>query len=134
MCWRVNDTIILKAFSKAVHQRQANFGYKLRYLNTKIVYLIQCNPYSSKDNHHTKLGSERSVVTRLGNKLPSEFSFNVRFCDLFKYLALLNHLYENGTCDRGTLRANWTNHCLIKGDLRANGKVTTFAQKNHFLS
>ena len=97
------------------------FGYKLWCLNTNFGYLIQCDPYSGKGNHNAKLGLGGSVVARLVNKLPSEFSFNVTFDNLFTSLALLNHLPKNGVGGTGTLRANRTDHCPIK-DIKVIGK------------
>ena len=97
------------------------FGYKLWYLNTNFGYLIRCDPYSGKGDHNVKLGLGGSVVARLVNKLPSEFSFNVTFDNLFTSLALLNHLSKNGIGGTGTLRANRTDHCPIK-DTKIIGK------------
>ena len=65
------------------------FGYKLWCLNTNFGYLIQCDPYSDKGDHNARLGLVGSVVARLFNKLPSEFSFNVTFDNLFTSLHLL---------------------------------------------
>ena len=61
------------------------FGYKLWCLNTNFGYLIQCDPYSGKGDHNVKLGLGGSVVAKLVNKLPSEFSNN-------QYLIIFLHL------------------------------------------
>ena len=90
------------------------FGYELWCFNTNFGYLIQCDQYSGKGNHNAKLGLGGSVVARLVNKLPSEFSFNVTFDNLFTSVALLNHLSKNGIGGTGTLRANCTYHCHIE--------------------
>ena len=91
------------------------FGHKLWCLNTNLGYLIQCNPYSGKGDHNAKLGLGESVVARFVTKLPSGFSFNVTFHNLFTSLALLNHSSKNGIGGTGTLRDNCNDHCPIKG-------------------
>ena len=57
-----------------IKSKPINFGYKLCYLKTILGNLIQCDPYSSKGDHNPKLGLEGSVVTKLVNNWPSEFS------------------------------------------------------------
>ena len=69
--------------------------YKLWCPYTNLSYLIQCDPYSGKGHHNAKVGLEGSVVARLVNKLPSEFSFKLTLDNLCTSLALLNHLSEN---------------------------------------
>ena len=101
-----------------IKSKPINFRYKLWCLNTNVGYLIQCDPYSGKGDHNVKLGLGGSVVARLVNKLPSEFSFTMTFDNLFTSLALLNHLYENRIGGTDTLRANCNDHYFIKGDLR----------------
>ena len=89
-------------------------GYKVWCLNTNFGYLIQCDLYSGKGDNNAKLGLGGSVVARIVTKLPSEFSFNVTFDNLFISLALLNHMSKNGIGGTSTLRANHTDHCPIK--------------------
>ena len=74
-----------------------------KWVNTNLGYLIQCYPYSCKGYHNAKFDLGGSVIARLVSKLPSEFSFNVTFDNLFTSLALLNNLSENGIGGTDTL-------------------------------
>ena len=97
------------------------FGYKVCCLDTNNGYLIQCDPYSGKGDYNPKLGLGGSVVTKLIQKLPSDFKFNVTFDNLFTSLNLLKMLAENGIGGTETLRASCRDKCLIK-DNKAIGK------------
>ena len=75
-----------------------NFGYKVWCLNTNNGYLIQCEPYSGKGDYNPKHGLGVSVVTKLIQKLPSDFKFNVTFDKLFVSLNLLKMETKGKLC------------------------------------
>ena len=72
--------------------KPTKFRNKLWCLNSRLGYLVQCEPYSKKSQTVPALGLGGSVVTKLMKPLPENLSFLVSFDNFFTSLNLLRYL------------------------------------------
>ena len=58
-----------------IEKKPIKFGYKLWYLNSRLGYLVPCEPYSGKSQTVPVFGLRGSVVTKPMKPLPENLSF-----------------------------------------------------------
>lgn len=82
------------------------FGFKLWCLNTRLGYLVQCEPYQGGGTQiDSDLGLGGSVVVDLLSELPSR-NYVIYIDNYFTSLKLLQKLKGDGIACTGTVRAN----------------------------
>jgi hypothetical protein len=84
-------------------------------LNTRLGYLIQCEPYKGSSRvYDGNLGLGGSVVTELTSKLPKNLPYRLYVDNFFTSPRLLDNLKEKGISVTGTVRVNRMEKCPLK--------------------
>lgn len=100
-----------------IRGKPVRFGYKLWSLNTRLGYLIQCEPYQGATpggNPYPHLGVGGSVVVDLIAELPNDIHFKLHTDNFFTSVKLIDHLTSEGIGIVGTIRANRVERCPLK--------------------
>lgn len=100
-----------------IRGKPVRFGYKMWCLNTRLGYLIQCEPYQGAGQGgqtYPHLGLGGSVVVDLISELPEGNHYKIHADNFFTSLKLLDHLTDEGIGLVGTIRANRIENCPIR--------------------
>ena len=91
------------------------FGFKVWCLNSRLGYLVQCEPYQgSSGSFNADLGLGGTVVTELIKKLPAGLPYRLYIDNFFTSPRLLDYLKELNISVTGTVRANRMEKCPLK--------------------
>ena len=105
-----------------IRGKPIRFGFKVWCLNTRLGYLLQCDPYQGKDSYlDRQFGLGGSVVRFLLSKLP-KLNYCVYIDNYFTSLRLLDQLRRDNVAAVGTIRANRIENCPVK-DVQLMKKV-----------
>jgi len=97
-----------------IRGKPIRFGFKLWCLNTRLGYLIQCEPYQGGGTQiDAELGLGGSVVADLLSELPKH-KYSVYIDNYFTSLKLLQKLKNDGVACTGTIRANRVEKAPLK--------------------
>jgi len=97
-----------------IRGKPIRFGFKLWCLNTRLGYLVQCEPYQGGGTQtDSELGLGGSEVMDLLSELPKRNYF-IYIDNYFTYLRLLQKLKEDGIACTGTIRANRVEKAPLK--------------------
>jgi Transposase IS4 len=98
-----------------IRGKPIRFGFKVWCLNSRLGYLIQCEPYQgASGSYDANLGLGGSVVTSLMENLPTEVPFKLFVDNFFTSTRLLDHLSKRNISIVGTVRANRMGKCPLK--------------------
>ena len=98
-----------------IRGKPIRFGFKVWCLNSRLGYLVQCEPYQgSSDSFSADLGLGGSVVTQLVKKLPPALPYRLFIDNFFTSRRLLDHLKTMSISVTGTVTANRTEKCPLK--------------------
>jgi len=97
-----------------IRGKPIRFGFKLWCLNTRLGYLVQCEPYQGGGTQiDSNLGLGGSVVVDLLSELPKRNYF-IYINNYFTSLRLLYKLKCDGIAGTGTIRANRVEKAPLK--------------------
>lgn len=97
-----------------IRGKPIRFGFKLWCLNTKLGYLVQCEPYQGGGTAiDQELGLGGSVVVDLLSELPKR-NYSIYIDNYFTSLNLLQKLKSDGISCTGTIRANRVEKAPLK--------------------
>src|SRR6218665_3051166 len=97
-----------------IRGKPIRFGYKVWCLNTRLGYLVQCDPYQGKGPYlDPQLGLGGSVVRYLLKKLP-KLNYCLYIDNYFTSLKLLDQLRRDNIATVGTVRSNRIEKCPLK--------------------
>lgn len=98
-----------------IRGKPIRFGFKVWCLNSRLGYLVQCEPYQgSSGSFNPDLGLGGSVVTDLVKKLPNGLPYRLYVDNFFTSPRLLDHLKPMNMSVTGTVRANRMDKCPLK--------------------
>jgi hypothetical protein len=96
-----------------IRGKPIRFGFKVWCLNTRLGYLVQCEPYQGKGTSlDGDVGLGGSVVLDLISELPP-LNYCLYFDNYFTSLRLLQKLKDKGIAATGTIRANRIEKCPL---------------------
>jgi len=97
-----------------IRGKPIRFGFKLWCLNTRLGYIVQCEPYQGGGTQtDSDLGLGGSVVTDLISELPKR-NYVIYIDNYFTSLRLLRKLKGDGIACTGTIRANRVEKAPLK--------------------
>lgn len=97
-----------------IRGKPIRFGFKVWCLNSRLGYLIQCEPYQgSSGGFNPDLGLGGSVVAQLVTALPSQHPYRLYTDNFFTSPRLLDHLKTMNISATGTVRANRMEKCPL---------------------
>jgi len=97
-----------------IRGKPIRFGFKIWCLNTRLGYLVQCDPYQGKGSYvEPQFGLGGSVVRFLLRKLP-QLNYCLYIDNYFTSLRLLDQLRNDHIAVVGTVRANRVEKCPLK--------------------
>ncbi len=97
-----------------IRGKPIRFGFKVWCLNTRLGYLVQCDPYQGKGSYlNPQFGLGGSVVRFLLSKLP-KLNYCLYIDNYFTSLRLLDQLRRDQIAAVGTVRANRVEKCPLK--------------------
>ena len=98
-----------------IRGKPVRFGFKVWCLNSRLGYLIQCDPYQGSSGiYNADLGLGGSVVTQLLSKLQKGLNYRLYVDNFFTSTRLLDHLKKQNIFVTGTVRANRMEKCPLK--------------------
>ena len=98
-----------------IRGKPIRFGYKIWCLNTRLGYLVNCEPYQGAGGRtDPQVGLGGSVVLGLLSRLPVGQHHKVYFDNFFTSLKLIDRLSALGIGAAGTVRANRVENCPVK--------------------
>jgi len=98
-----------------IRGKPIRFGFKVWCLNTRLGYLIQCEPYQgASGSYDANLGLGGSVVTSLMEDLPTGVPYKLFVDNFFTSTRLLDHLNTKNVSVVGTVRVNRMGKCPLK--------------------
>lgn len=97
-----------------IRGKPIRFGFKVWCLNTRLGYLVQCDPYQGKGSYlDPQFGLGGSVVRYLMTKLP-KLNYCLYIDNYFTSLRLLDQLRRDQIAAVGTIRSNRVEKCPLK--------------------
>jgi len=98
-----------------IRGKPIRFGFKVWCLNSRLGYLIQCDPYQgSSGSFNADLGLGGTVVSQLASTLPVGLPYRLFIDNFFTSPRLLDHLKTKNLSVTGTVRANRMENCPLK--------------------
>src|SRR6218665_1936141 len=98
-----------------IRGKPIRFGFKVWCLNTRLGYLIQCEPYQGSSGiFDASLGLGGSVVADLMSKLPQNLPYRLYVDNFFTSPRLLDNMKGKGISITGTVRVNRMENCPLK--------------------
>ena len=98
-----------------IRGKPIRFGFKVWSMNTRLGYLVQCDPYQgASGSFNPDLGLGGSVVTQLMSTLPKGLPYRLYIDNFFTSPRLLDHMKTMKMSVTGTVRANRMEKCPLK--------------------
>jgi len=98
-----------------IRGKPIRFGFKVWCLNSRLSYLVQCEPYQGSSGlFNADLGLGGSVVTQLVTKLPAGIPYRLFVDNFFTSPRFLDHLKTMNVSVTGTVRAKRMEKCPLK--------------------